>query len=79
MIQEKKGFAAIIPFNDWVKFKEQWHAQNPNVKIIEEFKNVSQAMVEVPDPQLIGKVKQVPAIAIIWAVVYIDIIVIGKA
>lgn len=73
-IIKKQGFAAIAPFNDYVKLKDDWRAKHPKAKIIEEIKSLNAGVVEVPHPTLIGKIVQQNTIMIAWAVVFEEIV-----
>jgi len=70
MEKEKKGFAAIIPFEKYPAFRAEWFAANKGIKVIEEMKTISQGQIDVPDPQLIGKTRPQLTIIVIWGLVY---------
>jgi hypothetical protein len=69
-IIEKKGDAIVCAFSEYPKNKDAWKAKHPNAKILEQYHTLQMGQVEIPDPQLIGRTKQVPALIMMWAVIF---------
>lgn len=68
----KLYYCTVCPFDQYLQHKNDWVSKHPNGIIIEEIKNLSIGMIEIPDPQLIGKTKQAQALLIAWAIIYIE-------
>lgn len=69
-MRKKLGHALVIPFDQYVKAKEDWQRQHPKATILEEVKNLSMGVMDVPHPTMIGHKTQQQVLMIMWAIVY---------
>ncbi len=71
-MRERKGFATVVPFAEYLKAKKDFFEKNPNCKVVEEIKNLFLGQVPVPDSRIthIGQTVPQTVLMIAWAVVY---------
>jgi len=67
---KKLGHALIIPFSEYIKAKDAWISQHPKATILEEIKNLTVGVGDVPDTRHIGRTVKRDMLMIIWAIVY---------
>lgn len=70
ILREKKAHAIVTPVQSYIQEKQKFFEAHREIKVLEEVKTLMMGMIEVPDPQLIGKTKQQQALMMAWFILY---------
>lgn len=68
--KEIKLEAVVVPADQFLKVKQEFKQRHPKIIIEDEIKTIGFAMLEVPDPVLIGKTKQQQTLVVYWAIYF---------
>ena len=73
MEKVKQIFGTVFPFQNYIQVVDKWKSEHPEMEIHKEIEHAFMGIVQVPDPQMIGQLKDTQALMMSYVCIFTDV------